>query len=56
MQLGTYDDDESQYRFIVQTNSYGKIMVVFAPNQKILDAIKLHLKPEVKLELIKSNR
>lgn len=55
LQLGTYDDDESQYRFIVQTNKYGKIMVVFAPNSKILDAIKLHLKPEVKIQLIKLN-
>lgn len=53
MQLGTYDDDPSQYRFIVQTNKYGKVMVVFAPNEKILNAIKLHLKPEVKISLIK---
>ncbi len=52
MQLGTYDDDPSQYRFIVQTNKYGKIMVVFAPNQKVLNAIKLHLKPEVKRYLL----
>lgn len=56
LQLGTYDSDQSQYRFIVKTDKYGKIMVVFAPNKKILDAIKLHLKPEVKIELIKSNK
>ena len=56
MWLGTYEDDESQYRFVVQTNRYGKVMVVFAPNKKILDAVKLHLKPEVKIALIKSNK
>ncbi len=56
MWLGTYEDDESQYRFVVQTNRYGKVMVVFAPNKKILDAVKLHLKPEVKIALIKSNQ
>lgn len=53
LQLGTYEGDESQYRFIVQTNKYGKVMVVFAPNQKTLNAIKLYLKPEVKISLIK---
>lgn len=56
LQLGTYDDDELQYRFVVQTNKYGKVMVVFAPNSKILNAIKLHLKPEVKISMIKSNQ
>lgn len=54
LQLGTYADDDSQYRFIVQTNKYGRVMVVFAPNQKVLNAIKLYLKPEVKISLIKS--
>ncbi|MEE0060679.1 MAG: hypothetical protein UE295_07625 [Acutalibacteraceae bacterium] len=54
LQLGTYDDDDSQYRFVVQTNKYGKVMVVFAPNKKTLDAIKLYLKPEVKVALIKA--
>ncbi len=56
LQLGTYDDDPAQYRFIVQTNKYGKVMVVFAPNQKTLNAIKLYLKPEVKISLIKANQ
>lgn len=52
--LGTYEDDPNQYRFTVQTNKYGKIMVVFAPNEKVLNAIKVHLKPEVKIELFKN--
>lgn len=56
MYLGEYEDDPKQYRFIVQTNKYGKVMVVFAPNEKILNAIKLHLKPEVKISLIKSGK
>ena len=56
MQLGKYDNDPEQYRFIVQTNKYGKVMVVFAPNEKILNAIKLHLKPEVKISIIKSGK
>ena len=55
-QLGTYEDDPSQYRFIVQTNKYGRVMVVFAPNEKTLNAIKLYLKPEVKISFIKSNK
>lgn len=53
--LGTYDNDPEQYRFIVQTKKYGKIMVVFAPNEKVLNAVKMHLKPEVKIELLKNN-
>lgn len=52
--LGTYDDDPKQYRFIIQTNKYGKVMVVFAPNEKVLNSIKMHLKPEVKIELLKN--
>ncbi len=55
-QLGTYEDDPEQYRFIVQTNKYGRVMVVFAPNEKTLNAIKLYLKPEVKISLIKANQ
>lgn len=53
--LGTYDEDPEQYRFIVQTNKHGRVMVVFAPNEKVLNAIKVHLKPEVKIELFKNN-
>lgn len=53
--LGTYDDDPDQYRFIVKTKKYGRIMVVFAPNEKVLNAVKMHLKPEVKIELFKNN-
>lgn len=56
MYLGIDEDDKSQYRFVIQTNRYGKVMVVFAPSKKILEAIKLHLKPEVKVEFLKSNR
>lgn len=56
MWLGTHKDDENQYRFVVQTNRYGKVMVVFAPNKKMLEAIKLHLKPEVKIALVKSGK
>lgn len=54
MNLGTYDTDPNQYRFIVDTRKFGKIMVVFAPNEKVLTAIRQQLKPEVKLGLIKS--
>ena len=52
--LGTYEDDPSQHRFIVQTKNYGRIMVVFAPNEKVLNEIKKHLKPEVKIEMLKA--
>ncbi len=54
MHLGTYDDDPNQYRFIVTTKKYGKIFVIFAPNEKTLNAVKQYLKPEVKVELIKN--
>ena len=56
MYLGTNNDDASQYRFIVLTNKYGRIMVVFAPNEKIMSALKMYLKPEVKIEMLKSSR
>lgn len=52
--FGTNNDDPEQYRFIVLTKKHGRVMVVFAPNKKVLDAIKKYLKPEVKVELIKN--
>ena len=54
MYLGTYDDDPQQYNFIVTTTRYGKVFVVFAPNEKILNAMKQHLKPEIKVQLFKN--
>lgn len=53
---GTYDDDPNQYRFIVLTKKFGRVMVVFAPNEKVLNSIKQYLKPEVKVEFIKNNK
>lgn len=56
MYLGTDISDTSQHRFIVLTNKYGRIMVIFAPNEKIMNALKMYLKPEVKIEMLKSRR
>lgn len=53
---GTYDDDPNQYRFIALTKKWGRVMVVFAPNEKVLNSIKQYLKPEVKVEFIKNNK
>ena len=56
MHLGTDISDTSQHRFIVLTNKYGRIMVIFAPNEKIMNSLKMYLKPEVKIEMLKSRK
>ena len=56
MHLGTDISDTSQHRFIVLTNKYGRIMVIFAPNEKIMTSLKMYLKPEVKIEMLKSRK
>ena len=37
------------------TEKYGRVMVIFSPNEKTLKAIKMYLKPEVKIALKKNN-
>lgn len=53
--LGHNETDREQYRFIVLTEKYGRVMVIFSPNEKTLKAIKMYLKPEVKIALKKNN-
>ena len=51
--LGHNETDLEQYRFTVTNEKYGRVMVVFSPNKKVLDAVKMYLKPEVKIALKK---
>ena len=54
--LGHNESDHEQYRFTVLTEKYGRVMVVFSPNEKTLNAIKMYLKPEVKIALRKNQQ
>ncbi len=54
--LGHNESDREQYRFTMLDDKYGRIMVVFAPNEKTLKAVKMYLKPEIKIALKKNQQ
>lgn len=41
---GTDELDKDQYQILVPTEKYGKVLILFSPNQKVLDGMRNYLK------------